>query len=350
MQIHRSARWRLWFIHLRSSICSSRCSLSVPTGTMRSKRSCARSTYTIPCTSATTPAARWRWSAGGTQRRRARGAAVSTTCRKARATSCSVRSSCSGGGPASGRGARLQLVKRIPSAAGLGGGSSDAAAALVAANLGWNLGLSRGNCPTVAAELGSDVPFFLAGGPAVCRGRGERVEPVAGVGRLHFVVVRPPRGSRPPPSMVSVGPPSRPRPLESLVESLQRGDVDGPAGCCTTDCSRPRKNFRPDRQAAASVRGRGLHGSRHEREWNARISGYFIMPHRHGGSPGDYGHVDLGHIVAARELSLIASAGKLRRIGRGNHRGSRQAHGGSRESDSRLFARSRSTMRSLSAI
>ena len=104
------------------------------------------------------------------------------------------------------RGAKLWLVKRIPAVAGLGGGSSDAAAALVAANVGWRLGRSREELAEWAAELGSDVPFFLAGGPAICRGRGERVEPVAGLGALAF------RGGsaagracRPRPSMASVG-------------------------------------------------------------------------------------------------------------------------------------------------
>ena len=57
-------------------------------------------------------------------------------------------------------GACLRLVKQIPTAAGLGGGSSDAAAALVAANQGWNLGWSPARLAQVGAELGSDVPFF----------------------------------------------------------------------------------------------------------------------------------------------------------------------------------------------
>src|SRR5271166_3733614 len=78
------------------------------------------------------------------------------------------------------QGARLRLIKRIPTAAGLGGGSSDAAAALVAASLGWKLGLSLPELASLAAELGSDVPFFLNRGPAVCRGRGERIEPTPG--------------------------------------------------------------------------------------------------------------------------------------------------------------------------
>lgn len=92
------------------------------------------------------------------------------------------------------RGAKLRLIKRIPAAAGLGGGSSDAAAALVAANEGWQLGRSDEELSRWAAELGSDVPFFLVGGPAVCRGRGELVASVDGLDPMHFVVVKPPEG------------------------------------------------------------------------------------------------------------------------------------------------------------
>ena len=64
-------------------------------------------------------------------------------------------------------GAIMRLVKRIPSAAGLGGGSSNAAAALLAANAAWDLNWSRGQLAAVAAEIGSDVPFFLSGGAAI---------------------------------------------------------------------------------------------------------------------------------------------------------------------------------------
>ena len=124
------------------------------------------------------------------------------------------------------RGARLRLVKRIPSAAGLGGGSSDAAAALVAANLGWNLGLGPDALARLAAELGSDVPFFLAGGPAVCRGRGERIEPVAGLGALDFVVVRPPEGLSTAAVYGVCRPAEQPRPLAPLVDALRQGDIE----------------------------------------------------------------------------------------------------------------------------
>jgi 4-diphosphocytidyl-2-C-methyl-D-erythritol kinase len=88
------------------------------------------------------------------------------------------------------QGARVELTKRIPVGAGLGGGSSDAAAALVLANHAWRLGWNRDELSEVAGRLGSDVPFFLAGGPAVCRGRGELVERVAGLTPLHFVVAK----------------------------------------------------------------------------------------------------------------------------------------------------------------
>lgn len=73
------------------------------------------------------------------------------------------------------RGVQIELVKRIPTAAGLGGGSSDAAAVLLALQKWWQLDLSAIELLSMAASLGSDVPFFLKGGLALCEGRGERV-------------------------------------------------------------------------------------------------------------------------------------------------------------------------------
>ena len=85
-------------------------------------------------------------------------------------------------------GARVRLVKRIPAGSGLGGGSSDAAFFLRA------LEDLYGPIPDLegaAAEVGSDVPFFLSGGPALCLGRGERVVALARAPRLHGVVLWP---------------------------------------------------------------------------------------------------------------------------------------------------------------
>jgi 4-diphosphocytidyl-2-C-methyl-D-erythritol kinase len=72
-----------------------------------------------------------------------------------------------------------RLEKRIPIAAGLAGGSSDAAAAAEAALEAWGIDPGADARAAIAAELGSDVPFFLAGGPALVEGRGERVTPLA---------------------------------------------------------------------------------------------------------------------------------------------------------------------------
>ncbi len=77
-----------------------------------------------------------------------------------------------------GRGAEIRIVKRIPVAAGLGGGSADAAAALLALNELWGCRLDRGTLMSIAERVGSDVPAMLADEPVVIRGRGEQVAPV----------------------------------------------------------------------------------------------------------------------------------------------------------------------------
>jgi len=90
-------------------------------------------------------------------------------------------------------GARILLKKRIPEGAGLGGGSSDAAATLVALSSLWGLG--RSDLHALALRLGSDVPFFLVGGTARCQGRGERVstwrDAFDPLDPFHFVLVYP---------------------------------------------------------------------------------------------------------------------------------------------------------------
>jgi 4-diphosphocytidyl-2-C-methyl-D-erythritol kinase len=123
------------------------------------------------------------------------------------------------------RGISLRLSKTIPSAAGLGGGSSDAAAALLAANEVWHLNWSRGQLAELAAELGSDIPFFILGGAAICRGRGERIEPLAGATPLHFVVVRPPVGLSTAAVYKHCQVAAQPRGVAPLVAALRAGDV-----------------------------------------------------------------------------------------------------------------------------
>src|SRR5262245_58478457 len=88
-------------------------------------------------------------------------------------------------------GARVRLHKRIPLAAGLAGGSSDAAATLVGLNRLWRLGWSREQLQPLAAELGSDVAFFLKSDAAWCRGRGEIITPLTPGGPLWLVLACP---------------------------------------------------------------------------------------------------------------------------------------------------------------
>ena len=88
-------------------------------------------------------------------------------------------------------GAQMRLSKTIPVAAGLGGGSSDAAAALRGLNELWGLDLPLEALVDVAARLGSDVPFLLHGGTALAEGRGERVTPLPDAPRQELIVALP---------------------------------------------------------------------------------------------------------------------------------------------------------------
>ena len=93
------------------------------------------------------------------------------------------------------RGAALRLEKRIPVAAGLGGGSSDCAAALRGLNDLWGLELTRERLMAIGAELGSDVPFFLLeGGCALAEGRGELLTALGPLPERWLVLVKPDAG------------------------------------------------------------------------------------------------------------------------------------------------------------
>jgi len=95
------------------------------------------------------------------------------------------------GGPA---GVRVQISKRIPAEAGLGGGSSDAAATLLALTRLWRLDFDLPSLLRLGARLGADVPFFLAGGTALGTGRGDDISPLLEPPRTAVVIVKPPFG------------------------------------------------------------------------------------------------------------------------------------------------------------
>ena len=89
-------------------------------------------------------------------------------------------------------GARIELRKHIPWGVGLGGGSSDAAATLLALNELWELGLPLSELVHLASKLGSDVPFFIHRGTALVEGKGEKVTPLPSLPATFFVLLVPP--------------------------------------------------------------------------------------------------------------------------------------------------------------
>ncbi len=121
-------------------------------------------------------------------------------------------------------GAKAVLVKRIPSQAGLGGGSSDAAAALTTGARAWGINASNETLSQLGAKLGSDVPAFFAGSAARCFGRGEHFQPVT-TPSAPCVLVQPPVGL----ATADVYRACRPNPdaptVDALLDALRRGDM-----------------------------------------------------------------------------------------------------------------------------
>jgi 4-diphosphocytidyl-2-C-methyl-D-erythritol kinase len=101
-------------------------------------------------------------------------------------------------------GAHINLEKRIPSQAGMGGGSSDAASCLLALQRLWGVTLPRHELMAIALSLGADVPFFMSGGNAWVEGIGEKLTPI-NLPTADFLVVKPPLGVSTPSIFASPG-------------------------------------------------------------------------------------------------------------------------------------------------
>ena len=149
-------------------------------------------------------------------------------------------------------GVHLRIVKRIPVAGGLAGGSADAAAALLACDAVWDTGCGRAELATLGARLGSDVPFALHGGTVLGSGRGERLAPVMSPTRLHWVLAVADGGLSTPAvyseldSMraASVVPPPRVPP--ELLAALRVGDVDAVGAHLSNDLQPAACRLRPE--------------------------------------------------------------------------------------------------------
>ncbi len=130
-------------------------------------------------------------------------------------------------------GADILLRKRIPAQAGLGGGSADAAAALVLGSLLWTGRYDASLASQIAGVMGSDINFFLEGWngtnwTARCTGRGERVQPIPNVGHASFVIVHPPEGCDTASVFRELAnldvPADAPRSPDRLLQGLSEGD------------------------------------------------------------------------------------------------------------------------------
>jgi len=145
------------------------------------------------------------------------------------------------------QGAHILVEKKIPAAAGFGGASSDAAATLFALNMAWELGLEIEQLAKIAAELGSDVPFFLntgtlGSGLAVCRGRGERIEELPPA-KLHLVLIRPAGGLSTADVYREATIPTQPHALDRMVSSLAEHDLRGIAAAMHNRLAAPARKL-----------------------------------------------------------------------------------------------------------
>ena len=146
--------------------------------------------------------------------------------------------------------ARVRLRKAIPAGAGLGGGSADAAAALVGLNELFGLGLSDAELWEAGLQIGADVPFCLLGGTALGEGIGEILSPLAAPAPHHLVVAKPAAGARtawiyraydeqPKEDDASVAP---------VVDALRVGDLGALARALSNDLAPVTKGFVPEVQ------------------------------------------------------------------------------------------------------
>jgi 4-diphosphocytidyl-2-C-methyl-D-erythritol kinase len=132
-------------------------------------------------------------------------------------------------------GARIRLAKRIPMGAGLGGGSSDAAATLAGLRRLWGLAVDDGTLHALAAGLGSDVPFFLHGGTVLATGRGEVLTPLPDAPPLSLVLVSPPFGVSTPWAYGAWRTGAAGPSAAACCDALARGDLDALAGTLRND-------------------------------------------------------------------------------------------------------------------
>jgi len=155
-------------------------------------------------------------------------------------------------------GARLEIEKHVPVAGGMGGGSADAAATLVACDALWGLGLPRDELVHLAKQLGADVPFALMGGTAIGTGRGDQLSPALATGHFNWVLALPDFGLSTPAVYAEldahrarhvgdIAPaPTSPSVSNDVLQALRAGDAEMLADALHNDLQAPALHFEPD--------------------------------------------------------------------------------------------------------
>ena len=155
-------------------------------------------------------------------------------------------------------GVHLEIAKHVPIAGGMGGGSADAAATLVACDHLWGTGLARDDLHELAAELGADVPFALMGGTAVGTGRGDELSPALAKGTFHWLLVLADGGLSTPEvyaeldrhrerHVTDIAPaPSQPTVDIEVLQALRAGDAHQLAEYLHNDLQAPALHLQPE--------------------------------------------------------------------------------------------------------
>ncbi|ALE05139.1 4-diphosphocytidyl-2C-methyl-D-erythritol kinase [Arthrobacter sp. ERGS1:01] len=149
-------------------------------------------------------------------------------------------------------GVHLEITKHVPIAGGMGGGSADAAAALVAADALWHTGLSREELSILGSELGADVPFALLGGAAVGLGIGDKLTAALAPEPLHWVLLQSEFGLSTPVVFGALdaqragNEPAAPRHVDPhILAALRAGDPRGLAPFLANDLQEPAVSLAP---------------------------------------------------------------------------------------------------------
>ncbi|MBT2501567.1 4-(cytidine 5'-diphospho)-2-C-methyl-D-erythritol kinase [Curtobacterium sp. ISL-83] len=154
-------------------------------------------------------------------------------------------------------GVRLTIDKQVPVAGGMGGGSADAAATLLAVDTLWGTALGREELLRLAAQLGADVPFAFAGGTAVGTGRGDELSPALAKGEFHWVLALSDHGLSTPAVYraldehreryrADIAPaPTTPVVESNVLQALRAGDPDLLADCLYNDLQAPAMRLQP---------------------------------------------------------------------------------------------------------